>query len=122
MIETKPGDSYLLYILDKYKTDILACFPLKDIMPEEKDRVYVVNCGDTLAGITFGKINGIVFDISLDYATPSYRDCSVGRFLSEQLAASGIRELRYIGPAENHKTYLKKLNYTEENGIYVKRF
>ena len=121
MIELDPEDSYLQYVLNKYKADILACFPLKSILPEETDKVYLVNCKDALAGITFGKLNGSVFDISLDYATPSYRDCSVGRFLSEQLAASGINELRYSGPTENHEAYLKKLDYVEENGVYVKR-
>ena len=121
MIELDPEDSYLQYVLNKYKADILACFPLKSILPEETDKVYLVNCKDALAGITFGKLNGSVFDISLDYATPSYRDCSVGRFLSEQLAASGINELRYSGPTENHEAYLKKLDYVEENGVYVKK-
>ena len=122
LIEMDPGDSYLQYLLNKYKEDILACFALQSILPEAADKVYLVNCNDVPAGVTFGKINGDVFDISLDYATPSYRDCSVGKFLCEQLAASGIRELRYSGPVENHENYLKKLNYVEENGVYVKRF
>ena len=121
LIEMDPGDSYLQHVLNKYRDDILACFPLKSIMPGDADKVYLVNCEDSLAGITFGKLNGDVFDIALDYATPSYRDCSVGKFLSEQLAASGIRELRYSGPVENHEAYLKKLDYVEENGVYVKR-
>ena len=121
MVELSPDDSYLQYILYKYKADILSCFSLTSILPERTDKVYLVNCGDATAGITFGKLNGDVFDITLDYATPSYRDCSVGRFLSEQLAASGIHELRYSGPTKNHEAYLKKLDYVEENGVYVKR-
>ena len=122
LIELDPGDSYLQHVLKKYKDDILACVPIKSVVPEDTDKVYLVNCDDSLAGITFGKLSGSVFNISLDYATPSYRDCSVGRFLSEQLAASGVKELRYSGPAEKHEAYLKKLNYVEENGVYVKRF
>ncbi len=121
LVEVKPDDAYLQHVLAKYKADILACFSLADAKPAATDTVYIITCDDAIAGVTFGKLDGAVYDVALDYATPSYRDCSVGRFLCEQLAASGVKELRYSGPSENHKAYLKKLNYTEENGTYVKR-
>lgn len=80
-------------------------------------------CHDmTPAGILLGKRReGGVLEILLDYSTPEYRDCSVGQYLYSRLPELGVHSLIYLQEPLKHETYLKKMGFTREGGVYVKR-
>lgn len=114
-------DSYVHFMMKRYKEDIEKCFPGIEIDPGKVNRAFVVCCEDRPAGILLGEENEGDLDIVLDYATPDYRDASVGKFLAAKLPSEGIRTLRYSGPDVNHQKYLNAMGFVKEDGGYVKR-
>lgn len=61
-------------------------------------------------------------DLRLDYSTPTYRDCSVGRYLYSKLPQQGVKKVLYRhGTSTLHLSYLEKMGYAKENDIYVKK-
>ena len=81
LVEVKAEDSFAGYFLEHYKNDIAVYFPEFKNNPELYDVANIVCCNADPAGILLGKKNGEEIEISLDYTTPMYRDCSVGKFL-----------------------------------------
>ena len=122
LVETAESENTLQYILDYYREDAVEYFPeLKDRLPSG-DTAFLVCCQAVPAGILIGTRgeNGDM-EVALDYATPVYRDCSVGRFLYGALPDYGVTRLHYRGGSEKHRKYLKKMGFGEtENGVYVK--
>ena len=58
--------------------------------------------------------------IHIYYTTPTYRDCSAGRFLYAKLAEEGYKKFICKEVTEGHKSYLEKMGFVKENGVYVK--
>ena len=71
------------------------------------------------AGVLAGKKEGDALEISFDYTTPTYRDCSAGRFLYAKLAEEGYKKFICKKATEGHKVILKN-GICERNGVYVK--
>lgn len=116
-----PKDSFLSYFIEYYGKDIRNYFSEKMLDPSLADVAYTVCCKGVPAGILLGrkKENGIL-DIHVDYATPVYRDCSVGSFLYSKLKEEGFSRLVCGDVKEEHRSYLGKMGFKEENGVYVK--
>ena len=58
-------------------------------------------------------------DVVLDYSTPTYRDCSVGKYLYSCLPDFGFTELVAEGSSEPHIKYLKKMGFRKtDDGHY----
>ena len=56
--------------------------------------------------------------VLVDYTTPSYRDCSVGKFLYNYLSAQTVnKNLTMIAQAgnKNHENYLKKMGFNKDS-------
>ena len=60
-----------------------------------------------------GKKEGDALEISFDYTTPTYRDCSAGRFLYAKLAEEGYKKFICKKATEGHKSYLEKMGICE---------
>lgn len=121
LIHGKTEDSFLAYFIQHYGKDIRNYFPDKVLDPALADVAYTVCCEGIPAGILLGKkeANGVL-SINVDYTTPVYRDCSVGGFLYSRLKEDGFRKLVCSEMREGHRSYLKKMGFKEENGVYVK--
>ena len=121
LVDAEVGDSFVKYILDYYKDDIKIYFPGFNAKADLGDVAYVVCCNAGPAGLLLGKKkdNGDI-DIILDYATPAYRDCTVGAFLYEELGKRDVKKLRFANPSEKHEPYLQKMGYIVDDGAYVK--
>ena len=120
MVESKKEDALLGYFLGKYYEDIKKYFP-EFMLEAEYDKAYVVCCNGNPAGVLLGneKEKGVV-DIVLDYAIPTYRDCSVGTYLYSKLPAHGVRALEYhLTDNEEHVTYMKKMGFVKGENAYV---
>lgn len=121
IVRVRGDDAYLHYFLDKNGPDIKLFFPDfdKDVFYE---RAYVICYGGTTAGIFLGCDggNGSVL-VRLDYASPAFRDCSLGKFLYDRLFLNeGVSRLIFENPCESHRPYLLKMGFVEENGSFVK--
>ncbi|MDE7309079.1 MAG: hypothetical protein K2N61_10550 [Lachnospiraceae bacterium] len=121
LVCVKTDDSLLNYFLNFYKNDIQNFFTEVNMDNILAETAYIVCCDTALAGVLLGKKKEDgSFDILIDYTTPAYRDCSVGKFLYSKLSENKIRKLTYFGRSERHKPYLQKMGFINENGAYVK--
>lgn len=121
MVSGKADDASVQYFLNYYKEDIKAYFPDFAKNKMQVNSAYMVYCNANPAGILLGNKNeNKEIELVLDYTTPVYRDCSVGKYLYSKLAGQGIRRLVLKNPASKHEAYLAKMGFTSENGTYVK--
>ena len=122
LIEEKRDSSMLQAFLEHYGEDIAGCFPGNRVAVEDADVVCLICHHMTPAGILLGKRReGGVLEILLDYTTPEYRDCSVGKYLYSRLPEMGVQSLVYTKEPLKHEAYLKKMGFIREKGVYVKR-
>lgn len=121
LVEGKTDEHFLAHFLKYYKEDMKACFPGLDL-EARGNRAYMVCCDATPAGVLLGnaKEDG-TFEVLLDYSTPTYRDCSVGKFLYGKLAESGFKRMVFAGEPGKHEDYLQKMGFVKEDGRYTKK-
>lgn len=121
LIKGNIEEPFLKYLLMHYKNDIEVYFPGLNIDRYWINTAMVVCCDAIPAGVLLGRKNAEgVLEIIVDYSTPTYRDCSVGKYLYDKLSAEGIRKLKFCGNYEKHETYLQKMGFIKDNGIYSK--
>lgn len=121
LISVGTQDAFLSYFIDHYSEDIRNFFQETDTALSASDKAYIVCCDGAPAGLLLGKIKEAgVLEISVDYSTPTYRDCSVGKYLYGRLPEQGIRTLLYAGKSKKHEEYLIKMGFIPENGVYKK--
>ena len=114
-------DGFLQYFLDCYLEDIQRYFPGFDELNPGIEKAYYVCCNGAPAGIILGKEKEGTFEVVLDYSTPAYRDCSVGKFLYCKLQDKGIKKLVFAqNISDTHADYLKKMGFVKEHDAYVK--
>lgn len=115
------SDGFAAWFTKKYGDDIKKYFPEVNEERIRQSDGFVVLMEDCAAGILLGTRSGDRFDILLDYTTPTYRDCSVGRFIYEKLPALGITELTCAADTPEHTAYLDKMGFAPgEDGVYRK--
>lgn len=122
LIEERKDSSMLRAFLGYYAEDIANCFPGIRADAEEADVICFVCHNMAPAGILLGKWQeGGVLEILLDYSTPEYRDCSVGKYLYSRLPELKVDSLVFSREPGKHEMYLKKMGFERKNDIYVKR-
>jgi hypothetical protein len=122
LVKSGTADSLLKYTIDKYKEDIIKCFPGINMDFATANSGYVVCHNGKPAGIMLGELKDGVMEVLLDYSIPEYRDFSIGQFLFSKLPEDGIKSLTYRGSDENHKAYLTKTGFVNMGGYYEKTF
>lgn len=122
LIPAKIDDAFLAYFIAHYKQDIQNFFRETDAALSASNTVYMVCCGANPAGLLLGTMSEKgVLDIAVDYTTPAYRDCSVGKYLYSKLTEQGIRKLTYSGSSPKHVEYLQKMGFICKDGVYEKQ-
>jgi len=122
LLKAEGGDSLIAYFLNYYTKDIQEWFVGFDLQKITYNTVYFVFCNAVPAGIFLGnKREDGTFVVELEYTTPAYRDCSVGKYLYSKLPLEGVKSLRFEKEAGRHEPYLKKMGYIQENGQYEKK-
>ena len=113
LFEETRWDGYLAYFLNYYRSDIVTFFPMfsPDKLEREGMRVFFVCCDNEAAGLLAGVQTGDTLEVLLDYSTPVYRDCSVGKYLYGRLPEFGIVHLTYGENNKNHIGYLQKMGF-----------
>lgn len=121
LISAGTDDAFLSYFMTHYGEDIQNFFPETEAAFSAADTAYIVCCDGTPAGLLLGKAKEAgALQITVDYSTPAYRDCSVGKYLYSRLPEHGIRTLLYSGKSKKHEEYLLKMGFVPENGVYKK--
>lgn len=115
-----PGDAYFRHFLQYYGEDIQKYFS-PETAALGTDTAFLVCCDTTPAGVlTARRVEEGTLEVALDYTTPQYRDCSVGRYLYGQLAEQGYKKLIVPAATEVHGAYLKKMGFVQAGQGYVK--
>lgn len=115
--ETGPEDSTVTTVLAGYQQDVEQYFGKVDL--HDANLIYAIYEEDTVVGVTAGIASENEIRLFLDYSTPKYRDCSVGRYVLEHLLQK-YTVVTYTGSNEKHIAYLQKLGYEQRNGRYEK--
>ena len=120
LVATGMKNSYVAYLLEKNRDDILKWFP-EFSLPDEDGIACLVCCDSNPAGLFLGRAAGDGdIEVLLDYTTPVYRDTSVGVYLHGWLAQAGYRSLVFRGHAPQHEGYMAKVGYQRnERGEFV---
>ena len=115
------GEGFTAWFLRKYGDDIKRYFPALDFDQAKTAEGFAVFYENQAAGILLGERKGEIFNILLDYTTPTYRDCSVGTYLYSELPSCGISYLSCNADSSEHIQYMEKMGFTlQENRKYVK--
>ncbi len=114
------SDGFIQSFASRYKADIQLYFPDFDGLHSSMDAVYLVLCNGDPAGILLGSREGCAVTASVEYTTPSYRDCSVGKFLYTALPGVGVEQLHVPPASEKHRPYLEKMGYAPAENGYLK--
>lgn len=114
-------ESGVTVFLQTWQADILAHFPHFFDGSAQGEELWMVYGGANPVGILVGsrQPDGSL-EISLDYTTPEYRDCSVGTFLYPLLFESGVTKLIAPGGSAAHCRYLKKMGFRQAAGRWEK--
>lgn len=123
-VEGEAQEPLIHYLLNYYKEDIMKYFPAFQGADEsllQYDAAYIVCHNAEPAGIFLGKRrrDGEV-EVALDYSTPTYRDCSVGKYLYGRLREQGVRKLTFMGKAGAHESYLQTMGFQKQGETYMK--
>jgi hypothetical protein len=120
LAHVRVDDGYLKYLLNFYRDDIRTFFPDFEGKQSDADTAFLVCLDSEAVGAVIGKrIGNNTLDLYLDYSTPAYRDCSVGKFLYPELAGRGFTTLVYSGDNPAHVDYVVKMGFKkDENGVY----
>lgn len=110
------------YLFNYYEDDIRKYFPDADREAVSGcDTAYLVTYDATPAGILIGNLTGEdTVDMLVDYATPAYRDSSVGHFLYKHLPDYGVKRVVFSGKSQGHAEYMKKMGFTKGERGYFK--
>ncbi len=114
-------EAALQEFLNFYRADISHFFPKFDFSVTSSDLVFMVYADAAPVGLLIGtrRADGAL-EVAVDYSTPRYRDCSVGKFLYGELARSGVPALRTARGTQEHEAYLKKAGFTLQDDAFTK--
>lgn len=118
VVEVSTEDASVKHFLDVSKEDIAKYFPSVSI--DSSMKALLVYQDMTVAGLFVGEANAEGMNVVLDYSTPQYRDCSVGRKVYDTLKNMNVKKLIYKGNNETHTSYVKKMGFEELQGVYTK--
>lgn len=121
MVRTNDGDASLTYFLNYYLSDIQVYFPEFSVDNPQADTVFFTYCSGEMAGVLLGSLGEDgALTVTLDYTTPKYRDCSIGKHMFAVLPQDGVHQLVVENPSEKHKPYLEKTGYQASGASYIK--
>lgn len=119
LIDSTTDEGYAAYFLNYYKQDMREFFPESSVKRPDIDHVYIVCNNATPVGLLMGRLDGDgTLDVAVDYAVPTYRDCSIGKFLYPQLEKRGVRRLVCREFGQKHEPYMKKMGFVRRDDRY----
>ena len=111
LVKVDKDDSFVKYLLNHYRQDILDCFPNISLEFDNANVGFIITCNGNPVGLSIGHLEKEKLELSLDYSIPEYRDFSIGSFLFNNLKNEGIKKVIYLGPTLHHLDYLNKLGF-----------
>lgn len=122
-VESAHGnDSALRHFLQVYRGNVANYFHGWNWEDDETRRGYLVYLDATPVGALVGhEVAPGELLVEVDYAAPSHRDFSVGKYLYSRLPGLGVHTLRSRGGDDSHNKYLRSMGFELVDGEYVKK-
>lgn len=121
LVELRPEDGAVQHFITFYREDISRIFPNYDFVVDSDAQCWLVYADANPVGLLVGSISAPdTLAVSLDYACPSHRDCSVGTYLYGALKEQGIRQMVASSSVEQHTRYLQRMGFEKRNEKYIK--
>ena len=122
IVSVSPEDAFVRFFLGKYEQDIQHFFPATaDTLVY--DRAYLICHESNPVGIFLAQTETDgVLNIIIDYTIPAYRDSSVGKYLYEWLSHEQLHTLTVYNASHEHLAYLKKMGFSNQDGVWTKSF
>lgn len=124
LMEIRAESAYLKKFPDFYRNEILEFIPTYLFKPKSDQLVLFVLRNMVPAGVLIVKPEGEQAQVFLDFVIPGYRDFRAGKFLFEESAEffsqKGIRRLVTAPGNARHVSYLRKMGFRLEGGMYVR--
>jgi hypothetical protein len=110
---------YLKELLNFYKNDLKKYFPDFKYEPEKNKYSFFILRNMYVAGIFMARhFKDNMLLITLDFATPQYRDFKVGKFIytsyAKQFISDGYNTLVTYSPNKVHQKYLHKMGFKKQ--------
>lgn len=122
LIVSKADDPMAAYFIRRYAEDIRTYFPDIDQYDPAGEEVFIVCCDGNPVGIIQGEKKNGILDVTIDYSTPAYRDCSVGAYLYSKLPSENITTLKFSQTVSDaHAAYMQKMGFVKKDGEYIKK-
>ena len=120
VVKTNIEDVFVHYFLSVHEKEIKKLFPaINKALPY--NHVYLVCHGTNVAELFLATTDsdGAV-NIKADYISPAYKDSAVGTYLYTWLAEQKLTKFNTASCVPEHRAFLTKYGFTEQNGLWVR--
>jgi hypothetical protein len=119
-LEVRSDNRYLLRFLEFHAGDIRRFFPGFNYVAGQDTVSFFILRDMAVAGLFLARRTGKgTLEVALDYVIPEYRDFKNGKFvyhhLGRKFADAGIREVVAGGHTPEHRKYLEKLGFRQQD-------
>lgn len=119
--ESAGNDSAAAHFVGYYQKDICHSFPGYSLPEVQESKNWLVYADSTPVGLLTGRFaDADTLEVGLDYACPSHRDCSVGKYLYGYLRRRGVKRLVAATDHPRHVQYLQKMGFEKRQAQFVK--
>ena len=126
ILELTEDSKFLEYFLSTYKSEINRYLPEFNFNLNENSSVYIIMRDGTPAGAFIGEQNSEKLNVKLDFVIPGYRDFKIANMLFNEkkgvFTEKGITKLVAEPTTEEHKSYLKRIGFKEEENCFSFNF
>ena len=120
LTESSTQDAAATHFVEFFRDDIARIFPDHDFGRTE-EYCFMVYADANPVGILKGSfVKADALEVTLDYAAPSHRDCSVGTYLYGRLKEKGVKTLQCHTKDQTHKAYLTKMGFRAQDDLFIK--
>lgn len=125
LLKMTKDTEYFNHFMSFHRENMESFMNVKDHLDDPKYLKLFILRNTVPAGVVVGEyVDKETLKILIDYATPAYRDFKMGHFLYQEkkhfFTDLGIKKLISDPGNEKHQSYLRKMEFKEDQGIFLK--
>lgn len=126
LIPAKAGEAYFSWFVNKHLEDI-KLFNADQRFESAEQHFFYVRDNEVAGILAYSVIEPGQVEIFLDYVTPKFRDCRIGRYFFGEKNAffkeAGIYAFVTHTTNPKHESYLRQINFKEASkGVWTKSY
>ena len=126
LIPVKQGEAYFSWFMNKHLDDI-RLFDADQRFESAEQLFFYVRDNEVAGILAYSVIESGKVEVFLDYVTPKFRDCRIGRYFFGEKNAffkeAGIHAFVTRTTNPKHESYLRQINFKEASeGVWTKSY